>query len=337
MKSGDSILVVLSGALGDLIRGLSISCAIKSANDDVRIAWLVDSTWMPIVEAHPAVDEAIVFDRKAPVKHLPSLVKKLRSTSFTLTLDMQRHLKSGLCSWFSGSPRRVGFHPRNCKEGNQFFNNEFIAEQNDSQSKLLHYLAFLDAIDCPRPENVDFGLSKVGLGLAEGLLPTSDKSRVGIILSSSWATKDWPLSGYQALLNLLAGTEDVEVVLLGTKKDRSNADQLVATAGPVGVVNLAGETSLLQLIDVMRRCTCFVGPDSGPGHIAGALGLPYISLFGPTPPERVAPFGSEKLVIRSNVPCSPCSRKVCPGLDTVCMRLISADQVYQRLQMVLAG
>lgn len=337
MNNCDSILIVLTGSLGDLVRGTSVACAIKRHSPETHVTWLVDSTWQQLVQNHPAIDEILVFDRTRPVQGALQLRKQLAVRSFDITLDMQRHFKSGMCSWLSGADRRIGFHRKNCKEGNFFFSTETIPVQDDRTSKLTHYFAFLDVIGVPRPDPVDFGFAEVGLGTAATLLEQSSAPRIGIVLSSSWKSKDWPLQGYQKLLHNIVQQTDFDCLLLGSKSDRERAQKLCLDLSSERVFDLTGKTSLLQLVDGIRSTAVCVGPDSGPGHLAAAVQVPYVSLFGPTPPERVAPYGNEQRVIRATVPCSPCSRKICPGLNTVCMRLISPDRVLQEVIGSVSG
>lgn len=112
-------------------------------------------------------------------------------------------------------------------------------------------------------------------------------------------------------------------------------ERLALQAHSERVVNLAGKTDLRSLVGVLNDAAVVVGPDSGPGHISGSVGTPHITLFGPTPVKRNAPTGSEDLTLSSNVGCAPCRRRVCPGLGGVCMKLITADAVMEKVRGVL--
>jgi ADP-heptose:LPS heptosyltransferase len=101
-------------------------------------------------------------------------------------------------------------------------------------------------------------------------------------------------------------------------------------------MNLVCKTSLLELVAILKAAAVGVGPDSGPGHLAAAVGTPYVSLFGPTSPKRVAPYGSEHLVVESGVSCAPCYKKECPGLEKLCMRLVTVEAVEEKLSEALA-
>jgi len=98
---------------------------------------------------------------------------------------------------------------------------------------------------------------------------------------------------------------------------------------------MVNKTSLLELVATLKRASAAVGPDSGPGHLAAAVGTPYVSLFGPTPPNRVAPYGCEHLVIQSSAKCAPCNKKRCADHQEHCMRLITAKEVFAKLDEIL--
>jgi ADP-heptose:LPS heptosyltransferase len=118
--SGQRYLIILLGALGDVVRGLAVVNALKVADPKCTITWLVEPASSGVVALHRGVDAVIVFKRKEGLRGVLSLVKELRARTFDITLDMQRHLKSGFFSWVSRSPRRIGFHPDDTKEANWF-------------------------------------------------------------------------------------------------------------------------------------------------------------------------------------------------------------------------
>ena len=118
------IVIVLTGALGDIARGVSILSPLKDSHSESHVTWIVEERWRSLVDQHPMVDEVISFDRKKGVAGALELWRKLTPLHFDVCLDLQRHLKSGLFSWFTGAARRIGFHPRNAKEGNWFFQTE---------------------------------------------------------------------------------------------------------------------------------------------------------------------------------------------------------------------
>lgn len=335
MSSGAEtrVLIVLMGALGDVVRGLCLVDAIKTAWPNCRITWLVEPACAGLVRLHPRIDRVVVFERKRGLRGVLALRRELRQERYDVTLDLQRHFKSGVFSLISGAARRIGFHRRDAKECNQFFNTEQVTQHGDDISKIDHYLKFLAPLGIAAPERLTSGLEEISLArVAAAWRMDLTQPYVGLVLGSSWDSKDWPEEGYQGLLQQLSSTDLRTAVLIGDKSRLDMAARLEAGAPQfLKVVNLAGKTSLEELVAVLHDAAVVVGPDSGPAHICGAIGTRHVTLFGPTPAGRNAARGSEDLVLSSALGCSPCRRRVCPGLGKVCMRLISPEAVVERV------
>jgi heptosyltransferase-1 len=333
---GRRLLIILLGALGDVVRGLAVVNAIKRQDPSCHITWLVEPASSGIVSLNPGIDEVIVFQRKEGLRGILSLRRELSARTFDWTLDMQRHLKSGFFSWLSGAPRRIGFHPKDTKEWNWIFNTSYIEARGDGASKIDHYLSFVTALGFSPPDVVDAGLSHITLeSLGNEWSRTLHGAYMGVILGSSRYSKDWPLEGYQELLKRFDVPGIESVVLLGDTSKVEMARQLEFVTSAVRIINGVGKTNLRELVGIIHGARACIGPDSGPGHIAGALGVPHVTLFGPTPAGRNAPRRSEGLSVVSSIGCSPCRRRVCPGLDKLCMRLISPDSVLDRLHLAI--
>lgn len=330
------ILVVLMGAIGDVVRGLSVVNVLKERYPHAHITWLVEPACSGIVSLHAGVDEVLVFNRPAKLKGVFEIYRDLSRRSFDVTLDMQRHGKSGLFSWLSGSRRRIGFHPKDSKEGNWLFNNEHIEQRGDGGSKIDHYLLFARKLGASIPSRIDGGLSHITLeNIAEEWRGLRSLPYVGVILGSSRYSKDWPEEGYAGLLERLSLPGIGAAVLLGDRSKSEMAERLLSVSSPVRIINTVGRTSLRDLVGIIHGARVCVGPDSGPAHIAGAVGVPHVTLFGPTRTARNAPRGSESLAVVSSIGCAPCRRRVCPGLDKMCMRLITPEQVVNRMAEAL--
>jgi len=332
-----SILIILMGSLGDVVRGLSLVSHIKNHLQKSRITWLVEPKWAELVDFHPQIDRVIVFNRPKGISAVWDLHKHLGQERFDITLDLQRHLKSGFFSLLSRARRRVGFNRRNAKEYNWFFNNEQIDYVNDELPKLRHYLKFTEYLGLSDPASLEFGLSALG---AKDSLPTilaeNTSSLIAVVMGSSWESKDWTFQGYCRLIRNILSSGKKKVVLLGDRSKVNAAATISEKIDSARLINLVGQTSLLELVAVLKAAAVGVGPDSGPGHLAAAVGTPYVSIFGPTSPKRTAPYGSEHLVIQSQVACAPCYKKRCPGLGKLCMRLVSVEEVENKLLEVLS-
>jgi heptosyltransferase-1 len=332
------ILIVLLGAIGDVVRGMNVVGAIKDFDPSSHVTWLVEPASASIVKLNPYIDDVIVFERKKGIRGVLEVRRALRSRRFDVTLDLQRHFKSGLFSWMSRAPQRIGFHRRDAKEFNWIFNTCAVPEQGEEISKIEHYLSFLGPMGIPRPAVLKSGLEGVSLEQFSPEWRSELAPRyVGVVLGSSWDTKDWPEEGYRALLSRIASIGVQQVVLIGDRSKLDMAGRLQGIAAGVSIVNLVGRTSLQEAVAVIRGAQACLGPDSGPAHISGAVGTPHVTLFGPTSVTRNVPRACESFALVSKVGCSPCKRRVCPGLNKVCMRLITPEQVLEQVKRAITA
>jgi lipopolysaccharide heptosyltransferase I len=335
-KARPSILIVLMGSVGDVARGLPLVHAIKAAWPGCRVSWLVEPKSFGVVALHNGIDEVIRFERGAGLAAVWKLRKTLRARRFDLVLDLQRHFKSGVFSWLTGAPRRIGFHRNDTKEGNWLFSTETISARGEEVAKLVHYLTFLSHLGIPQPEPLEFGIRERATQVSlPAELEVLQGPLVGLVLGSSWRSKDWFAEGYSQLISALLSRTKAQVVLLGDGSMAALSQKLSAAHPSERVVTAVGKTSLQQLVAVIARTAVMCGPDSGPGHLAAALNVPYVGLFGATNPGRTAPYRSEGVVVQSNLGCAPCYRRECPGLGRLCMRLISPEVVCDRICSVL--
>lgn len=332
-----SILIILMGSLGDIARALALVQPIKAHLPASRITWLVEPQWAELVGYHPQIDRIIIFRRAWRISAVWKLYRQLAGTDFDIALDLQRHLKSGFFSLLSGARRRVGFHRKNSREFNWLFNNEPIEVCSNTLSKLDHFFKFTAHLGIPDPEHPEFGFAALDAKtIAPPAVTGLNAPVVAVVMGSSWPSKDWHSDGYARLVQAILETAKLGVVLLGDRSQEQSARWLTARFDTPALVNLVGRTSLLELAAVLKIAVSGVGPDSGPGHLAAALGTPFITLFGPTSPARTAPFGCEQLVVRSTVTCCPCYKKKCPNGDNQCMDGISPEAVLQKLSQALS-
>ena len=329
------ILIVLMGSIGDVARGILVANSIKKSHPRIEIAWLVEPKSKDVVLNTPAIDKVIIFERGAGLKAIFKTIKEIRDFRPEITLDMQRHLKSGLFTWISGAQQRVGFAKKNTKEFNWIFQTEFTEFVSDSESKIEAYVGFLKNLGI-RPQVIEFGLKPEAPSVELLKAIPADGKLIGLVLGSAWDTKNWPVEGYKNLVAELLKRDRLNIILLGDKSQVASAEDIERNASNPRVVNLVGKTKLREMISLIPRMDLLVGPDSGPGHIAAAVGVKQVTIFGPTPPERVAPFGSESLTVKASVPCAPCMKRECPGLNKICMRLVSPQSVLGQICKALS-
>lgn len=315
------ILFIKLGALGDVVNTLPLAVALKGRLG-ARIDWLVEPLSYPLVAGHPAVDRAILFEKGAGVEALPRVLGELRAREYAMVLDLQRIVKSGLFTLAARSPRRIGFDRRRCKEQTWLLPFERIRPQPPQRHMLRQYLEFAEHLGVPDAE-VRWDIPVTGAHP----FPLPPRYVVLNIGATKPANK-WTVAGFAALADEIRTRFGVASVLTGGGEDRGMAAAIISLAPQV--IDLTGRTSIADLKEVLAGAAAVVSCDTGPMHLAVALGAPVIALFGPANPRRTGPFRGE--VIQKELPCSPCNRRVCP--NPICMLEITPADVIERLKVL---
>jgi lipopolysaccharide heptosyltransferase II len=314
------ILLVKLGAFGDVINTFPLAIALKEQLG-ARIHWLVEPLSFPLVAEHPSVDEVLQFERHRWAGSIAEVLKTLRGQRFDMVLDLQRTLKSGLFCLAADGQRRIGFDRERCKELTWLFPFERIRPQDPSRHMLRQYLEFAEHVgvidaeirwDIPVSGKHPFELPGQYLVLNIGATKPANK---------------WTIQRFAELARSVQERFGVSSVLTGGPEDRAMAMEIVRFSD-AGVINLAGATTVLELKEVLAGAKAVVSCDTGPMHLAVALGRDVITLFGPADPRRTGPFKGE--VIQKQMACVPCNRRVCE--NPVCMLSITPQDVMERLE-----
>ena len=310
---------------------------IKTNLPQSRVAWLVESKWSELVGLNRQIERIIVFQRAWRWSAVWNLFKDLRKDHYDIVLDLQRILKSGLFSLLAGARRRIGFHRRNAKEFNWIFNNEHISYYSDELPKICHYLKFTEYIGLPKPDKLEFGISSLNPSeTAPQIFAQLDQPFIVVVLGTSWESKNWNEAGYAGLIQRILADRKLKIVLVGDKSRSALAAALTEKFPTPNVIDLVGQTTVTQLAALLKAAAAGVGPDSGPGHVAAAVNTPFITLFGPTSPQRTAPFGNYRLVVEAGLSCAPCYKKRCTEHNQQCMKSIQPDEVMEKIALALA-
>jgi lipopolysaccharide heptosyltransferase II len=307
---------------------------VRRAYPDAYIAWAVEPAAAPLLEAHPALDHVLVYQRTKGIFTFLPFLQEIRRQQFDFVLDLQRHAKSGLVSWWSRAPVRLGFHRTNTKEGNWLSNTHSIGPIPDFSLKLGQYLQFAEALQLPEEAvHFDLRLRPEEEQRVDTLLAGARQPFAVFFLGSRWPSRFWFPQATAAVAQTLIHTYGMGVIFVGAKSEAALAHEIMNTVG-TGAINLTGQTSLRDLIGIFSRARFALGPDCGPMHIAAATGIPVISLWGATSPIRSAPWGSEELVLQGPAACSPCYTRICP-IERRCMQRITPEHVLTLVQTVM--
>jgi len=328
------LLIVLPGAIGDVIRALPLLGRIRRAWPDGRLGWAVEPPSAPLLAGHPWLDRLLVFDRRRGLRGFATFLRRVREERWDVALDLGRGIKSAVIAYASGAPERLGFARTDGREGGWMLATRRLPPQDAAPSKLSQFLAFGDALGLP-PAAVEFGVAPTPEDAreADGLTAGLDGPLVAACIGSTCPSRRWFPEETAAVLRALRERYGTSAVLLGTPADAPFAlATLRATDG--GARDLTGRTTLRELLAILARAQLAFGPDSGALHLAAAVGTPVVSLWGATSPARSVPFGSETLAVMGAAPCAPCFLHDCP-IGRVCMQAIPVGAVVARAAAVL--
>jgi len=314
------ILIIKLGAMGDVINTFPLVVNLKTKLG-AHIHWVVGPLSSPVVKDHPYVDKAIVFDKLKWKISLPDVVKQIRKQTFDITLDLQRILKSGILTMSAKTKRRIGFDKKRCKEMTWMLPFERIPASNPHSHMLNQYLEFANYLGVSS-NNIRWEIP------VSGTIPF-DLPEKYIVLNIG-ATKPanrWTEKGFAALAHTLKDKFHITSVLTGGHEDTGMANRIAATSDRE-VINLAGKTSVIELKEVLAGSKAVVSCDTGPMHMAVALGKDVVALFGPADPRRTGPFSGP--VIQKGLPCVPCNKSNCK--DLICMKEITPEDVIKSLE-----
>lgn len=287
MKAPRRLLVIKLSSLGDLFHALPAVRALKEFGVE-EVHWVTQPEYCELLSCFDDVDLAIPFPRKNFASKGVAFFKKLRLERYDAVIDFQGLFKSAGVACAARSKMSVG--PSFLKEAPPW-----IYTQVAKSRGLQH------AADTCMDSAVTLGADGESLQFpvsfpAEQRKGLSSK-RVGLAPYSRWPAKNWPLSAFGELANELIQQAGVEIILIGGPADRPALEELKGQIeGPV--TNTAGELSLIALGSAIASLDLLITNDSGPMHIADALGTPLVALFGPTDPDRTGPYQQREFVIR---------------------------------------
>ena len=327
------ILIVKPSALGDIVHALPVAALLKREWPEAHLAWLVATPFAPLLETNPFVDETIPFDRgrgDSLARHsgrAGRLAATLRRGDFDLTIDLQGLFRSGWLSRQTRARTRVGF--AYAREAAGLFYTMKIARRPGERHAVERYL---DVAEAPRLRAVAGAVrladdARGTSGRVDGLLSPLDHDPFAVLLpGTNWRTKRWPAKRFASLASKMRSELGLRVVVAGGP-DAAEAARAILAAAP-DALDLVGRTGVRELVSLLRRSSLAVTNDSGPMHLAAALGRPLVATFGPTSPVRTGPFGRGGSVVRLDVVCSPCFERECA--HQTCLESLSVESVIRR-------
>jgi len=332
------ILIIKPSSLGDIVHALPTLQALRTEYPHAHIAWLVKRQWAALLARADGLDR--VWAVGPGVGGWLSMVPGLRAERFDLVVDLQGLLRSGAMAWLTGCRRRVGF--ANAREGSPLLYTDRVPVPTREMHAVDRYLLAAAAVGVPWEGEPHFGLHPLPEDGREidTLLDEHGVRRgapwVGFVVSARWPTKRWPVESFAAVAEALQRDVGVRAVLIGGPDDQEAAREVIAhmSGSPV---DLTGKIGLRLLPALLSSASVLVTNDSGPMHVASAVGTPVVAIFGPTSPVRTGPYGARHAVLaRADVPCRPCFDRRCHNaVQLECLSRVEPDHVLDAVRRKL--
>lgn len=334
-KDVKNVLIVQTAFIGDLVLATPLIRVVKLGFPEARLSVLVTPATAEVLKGNPRVDQIMIYDKKGREKGIISFLKlvfKIRRQEFDLAVVPHRSLRSALLVYLAGIPTRVGFHN---SAGCFLFTKKVVYRKDihevERNLDLARYLGLVVSGSIPEvfpgPRDYNFAsclLERYGIGDHDLL--------VGIGPGSAWPTKCWLPEGFAQVANRLQREAGAQVILFGGQEDRELCYRIGEMMAQKPIIT-AGEVSLLQSAALMSRCRVLLSNDSAPVHLAVAMKVPVVAIFGPTVPSfGFGPYGDGHAVVQKDLGCRPCGGHgghICPRGTFECMKGIEVDEVYQ--------
>jgi len=338
------ILILKPSSLGDVIHALPVLRLLKLHLPQSEIFWWLDINLIPLLEGDPDLSGILPFQRKrwaAPSgwTEIVASLHAMREKKFDWAIDLQGLARSAIFTWLSNAGLSIGLdNPREgAREGARGAYDLIAPRSPVGTHAVDRYLSVLPMLDVPVRRNFEWlpVRSAAAASVNEKWNPGSAPWII-FLPGARWDNKRWPAQNFIELVNLLRRNPELKVAILGSRED-FELGRAIAAANPGCCLNLAGQTSMSEMIEWIRLSRLVITNDTGPMHVAAALAKPVVAIFGPTDPRSTGPYRqSENVLQDAKLPCVPCMKSTCVYAEPLaCLHAITPAMVYEKSRVAL--
>ncbi|MBP7652264.1 glycosyltransferase family 9 protein [Candidatus Dependentiae bacterium] len=355
MNERKKILIIRLGAIGDIIRTLpAVKYLSENLKEEHQIFWLTEKQNSNILENLSYINKLVKIPRKEWQKQIFSknflkvifdfknIIKDLKNEKFDYVLDFHGIFKSGLLSYLTNCPVRIGYSKKFCKELNHIFNNVHIDAESDKITRIEKNFSLLAYFFNKKIKPEKFGdlfeIKENDKIVTENFIKKLTYKNIILInpaVSKIGRYKEWPEKYYSKLCILLAETyketsivfswgpgefEKIERIINGIKNISNSHNNRIFTAPA---------TTVKESVYLISKASLFITGDTGPMHIASLLNIQLVALFGPSDPEINKPYGKNNIVLYKNTGCNPCRKRKCKKL--ICQANLDPNFVFEKI------
>jgi heptosyltransferase-2 len=339
-KNVKRVLIRGTNWIGDVIMSLPAISAARATLPNAQISVLAKPWVADIYRLSPDVDEVIPFQSPGihdGISGKIQLAGEIKTMNFDLALLLQNAIEAAIITWLARIPVRAGYN----SDGRGILLTHSV--QRTQKIREIHQVGYY--LEMVKALGFHGGKRNIRLTIKDDLKRRAEELRkqydvkgkgplVGIAPGATYGpAKMWYPDRFATVADHLIDKLSADVMLFGSREDRERAT-LVKGHAHHNLINMAGETGLAEAISLIAGCDLFISNDSGLMHLAGALDIPLVAIFGSTNPLTTSPLGDKSVVVHRDVDCSPCLKKTCPT-DFRCMDLIGVDDVYNEARELL--
>lgn len=331
-SAAHKILLIRLRRIGDVVMTTPAVTALKKAFPRAELTYIVEDPYRELVEGNPNLEAVLVLPKKQGRKDFLRFLRRIRKDRYDVVIDFHGGPRASLITFVSGARLKIGYKikyksfiydikiPRKPKEGD--------LHSVENHINLVKALGV--GIESFPPLHLPPAKKKESDKISSFLTENNSRGKKIIVLhiGAGNAFRDWGLDNLSALMALFSGLPDIQVVLVGNEEDIPSAREILKKSGP-HALSLVGKLSLRELKELIALSSLFVGPDSGPMHMAAATSTPIVAYFGPTLPAHFAPWQAQAALLEKPLDCRPCRQRTCQFDDFRCLRSITPEEVYQ--------
>ena len=350
----ERILLIRLSAIGDCLHAVPTLVALRRAFPKAYIGWAIEKGPHTLLEGHPLVDRFHIFPRHAfkkkegtwigRLKTMSEFRDELKSMKYDVAIDLQGLTKSGLVARWSRARQRIGFKGEDSRELNLLFMNarqttpEWAVHIVEKNMSLLGILG-IDAHQKPEWVMPEYKAEHEAVSeflIKAGLKNNGTVEKYAVLNpGATWITKRWPADRFGDVARMLTRSRDLPIVVTWAGEEERIAAELIVKMAEHQRVVMAPDTNLRQLAALIASSKLFIGNDTGPMHLAVALNIPTVAVFGGTDPLRNGPYGRNNRILAAGPECQPCWKTTCKRGDLKCLDLVQPGKVVSSAENLL--
>ena len=326
------ILLIRLRRIGDIIMTTPALSVLREIFPKAHLSYVVEEPYQELAEGNPILSEVLILPQNQSTKDFLRFIRQIQKKKYDVVLDFHGGPRASLMTLFSKAKLKIGYRikyrnfiydivlPRSHKEG--------PIHSVENHLNLVKALGVSINTSPPLslpPATADEA-ERVRNLIEENNL--TDSKIVVLHISAGNEFRHWGIENLVGLSRLLSQNPEIKIVLIGTDEDK-NAEQIILKESQAPLASLVGRLNLRELRELISSSSLFIGPDSGPMHIAASTPTPIVSYFGPTLPAHFAPWQAKALMIEKEFDCRPCKQRRCVYKDFRCLRSIKPEEVYE--------